>query len=178
MRAIVQRGAFLAALVLAPQPASAQDDFQIGIARGAVPPAVTIEDLDGDPVDLGRFIGRRPAVFEFWATWCPLCAELFPRLEAAHATYGDRVDFVVIAVGVNQSPRTIRRHLARHPMPFTVLWDGRGRATRAFEAPTTSYVVVLDADGKVVYTGTGGDQDIGGVLHGLVGVSGERGQTQ
>jgi hypothetical protein len=45
-------------------------------------------------------------------------------------------------------------------MPFPVLWDGEGKATRAFRAPTTSYVVILDVNGKVAYTGVGPDQDI------------------
>ena len=35
---------------------------------------------------------------------------------------------------------------------------------RAFQAPSTSYVAVLDASGKVVYTGVGEDQDIEAVL--------------
>ena len=58
------------------------------------------------------------------------------------------------------SPNTVRRHLTRHPMPFTFLWDVNGNATRAFQAPATSYVAVLDGQGKVVYTGVGADQDI------------------
>ncbi len=45
-------------------------------------------------------------------------------------------------------------------MPFPILWDTDGRATRAFQAPSTSYVAVLDAKGRVVYTGTGADQNI------------------
>jgi predicted transcriptional regulator len=46
-------------------------------------------------------------------------------------------------------------------MPWaTVLWDAKGAAVRAYEAYTTSYVVVLDATGKVVYTGVGPEQDI------------------
>ena len=152
-------------------PLQAQD-AEIGIARGAVPTAVTIEDLDGNPVDLGRWIGKTPVVIEFWATWCPLCEKLFSRMATAHARYGDSVAFVVVAVAVNQSQRSIRRHLERHPMPFTVLWDTRGRAVRAFETPTTSYVVVLDGAGRVVYTGTGEDQDIEGAVG--TAVSGER----
>ncbi|MGH7674347.1 MAG: TlpA family protein disulfide reductase, partial [Gemmatimonadales bacterium] len=104
--------------------------------------------------------GKKPVVIEFWATWCPLCARLFPTLEAAYRRHGADVDFVVIAVAVNQSPRSIRRHLAGHPLPFRVLWDTEGRATRAFAAPTTSYVVALDAKGRVVYTGVGDEQDI------------------
>jgi predicted transcriptional regulator len=95
-------------------------------------------------------------------------------MAAAYEKYGDAVRFLVIAVAVNQSKRSIRRHLERHPMPFDVLWDTQGRATRAFMAPTTSYVVVLDADGRVVYTGTGDQQDIEGAVR--MAVEGGRGR--
>ena len=160
-----------AALLLAlPGYAKAQDDA-IGIPVGETPPAVTIQDLDGDAVDLGMWIGKRPVIVEFWATWCPVCAELLPRMEAARMKYGDRVEFLVVAVAVNQSPNTVRRHLSRHPMPFTFLWDVNGNATRAFQAPATSYVVILDGQGTVVYTGIGADQDIeAGLAKALNGV--------
>lgn len=148
-----------------PAPAVAQD---IGLPLGVEPPPVAIEDLDGNPVDLAQWVGKRPVLIEFWATWCPNCAALFPRMEAAHRRFGDTVAFVVIAVAVNQSQRSIRRHLEKHPMPFTVLWDTRGRAVRAFDALTTSYVVVLDAAGRVVYTGVGSEQDLEAALERVV----------
>jgi len=85
-------------------------------------------------------------------------------MEAAQKKYGDRVGFVVVAVAVNQSKNTVRRHLEKHPMPFTFLWDGNGAAVRAFQAPSTSYIAVLDAQGRVVYTGVGEDQDIDAAL--------------
>lgn len=141
---------------------------EIGIGVGEVPQAVTIEDLDGTAVDLGEYIGKRPIVLEFWATWCPLCEALAPRLEAIGERYGDQVEVLVIAVAVNQSKRSIRRHFDKHPAPGRVLWDTEGRATRAFMAPTTSYIVVLDAAGRVVYTGVGEDQDLEAVIAKLV----------
>lgn len=147
-------------------PAAAQE--QIGIAHGATPPAVSIEDLDGAPVDLGQWIGARPLVIEFWATWCSNCAEMEPRLVELHRRYGDRVQFLAVAVAVNQRQRTIKRHLADHPLPFPVLWDTRGRAARAFVAQTTSYIVILDRTGRVVYTGSGGHQDLSAALAGIV----------
>lgn len=134
------------------------DAQQVGIATGSVPEAVELEDLDGTPVDLGAYIGRRPVLVQFWATWCEVCAALEPRLRAAAARWEDDVDFVLVAVGVNQNPRRIRRYMDDHPLHGTVLWDGRGRATRAFMAPTTGYLVILDARGRVVYTGVGADQ--------------------
>jgi len=153
----------LAAILALPSYAAGQDDV-VGIPVGQRPPAVTIQDLDGNAVDLARWVGKRPVLVEFWATWCPICAELLPKIDTAHKKYGDRVDFLVVAVAVNESPNTVRRHLTRHPMPFTFLWDVNGNATRAFQAPATSYVAVLDARGKVVYTGTGADQDIEAAL--------------
>jgi thiol-disulfide isomerase/thioredoxin len=143
-------------------PLAAQE--AVGLPLGATPEAVVIEDLAGNPVDLGEVIGKKPLLLEFWATWCPLCAALQPQLDAARAKYGDEVEFLVVAVAVNQTKRSIERHLARHPMPGRIVWDTNGRATRAFLAPTTSYVVVLDAAGRVVYTGVGGEQDLEGVL--------------
>lgn len=136
----------------------AQDE--IGIPRGAAPKPVTIEDLDGQPVDLRQWIGQKPVLLEFWALWCENCEALLPRMREAHARYGDDVEFIAVSVGVNQTPRRIRRHLEKHPIPFRVLWDGQGKATRAFLAPITSYVVILDSAGRVVYTGAGPDQNI------------------
>ena len=142
----------------------AQGEDVIGLPLGATPPAVTIEDLDGKPVDLGQWVGKKPVLVEFWATWCPQCAELLPKMAAAEARYRGRVEFLVVAVAVNQTQRSIKRHIERHPMPFTFLWDANGAAVRAFQAPATSYIAVLDANGKVVYTGAGADQELGPAL--------------
>ena len=141
---------------------------QVGLPVGSAPEPATVEDLDGNTIDLAAFVVDRPAVLEFWATWCPLCAKLTPELERAHARFGDRVAFAAIAVGVNQSVRSIRRHLDEHPMPFPVFWDGRGRAVRAYKAPTTSYIAILDADGRIAYTGVGEDQKIEAALEALL----------
>lgn len=148
---------YMAALLALASQAAAQD---VGLPLGQVPDAVQVEDLDGNAVSLADYIGKKPVLIEFWATWCPLCAALEPRLEAARRQHGAALEILIIAVGVNQTPRTIRRHVDRHAPPGRVLFDSRGRATRAFMAPSTSYIVALDAAGRVVYTGVGEDQDV------------------
>ena len=65
-----------------------------------------------------------------------------------------------MAVGVSQSVRRVRRHVEEHAPAYPYLWDGKGAAVRAYKAPTTSVVVLLDREGLVVYTGAGGDQDL------------------
>jgi len=162
------RGALCVGLLIA-IPALIRGQDVIGIPVGQTPPAVTLESLNGDSVALSQWIGKKPVIVEFWATWCPICAELLPRMEAAKQKFGDRVEFIVVAVAVNQSRNTVRRHLERHPMPFTFLWDGNGAAVRAFQAPATSYIAVLDDKGRVVYTGVGADQEIESALEKAVG---------
>lgn len=159
-------GFALAAALALPATLGAQD---IGLPVGTKAPAVTVEDLDGKPVDLGRYVGKQPVMLEFWATWCPLCKALEPALKAAHARWGGTVQFVAIGVGVNETPASIRRHLADHPLPFPVLFDANGAAVRAYLAPTTSYIVLLDKTGKVTYTGAGAEQDLAPALERVAG---------
>ena len=159
-------GLAIVAALVTPAALIAQD---IGLPVGTQAPAVTVQDLDGKTVDLGRYVGKQPVLLEFWATWCPLCKALEPALKAAHARYGGTVQFVAVGVGVNESPASIKRHLAANPLPFPVLFDAGGTAVRAYQAPTTSYIVVLDRTGKVTYTGTGSDQDIAAALGPVIG---------
>jgi thiol-disulfide isomerase/thioredoxin len=153
--------AAITAGVLAAAPLAAQD---LGIEVGSRAPAVTVHALDGKAVDLGQYIGKTPMLIEFWATWCPNCRELMPALLDAEKKYGKRVKFVALAVAINQSPERVRRFLAAHPLPHDTFYDTEGKAAGAFDAPATSYVVVLDKTGKVVYTGLGGKQDLEAAL--------------
>ena len=151
-----------------PASAAAQQRGELGIALGERPELVEIQDLDGNEVSLAQYVEGKPALIEFWARWCELCEALHPQMVATQARYGDRVAFVAVAVAVAQSQRSVRRHLEDAPMGFPTLWDDGGRAVRAFLAPGTSYIVVLDAQGRVTYTGSGANQDIeAAVLTGL-----------
>ncbi len=137
---------------------TAQDE--VGIKRGSEAPVLTVEDLDGNAVDLGEYIGQKPVLLEFWGSWCENCEALAPSMERSYEQYGDRVAFVVVAVGVGQSLRTVRRHREDHPDGYLFFYDKKGEAVRAYRAPTTSYVVIVDGSGRVAYTGVGGKQDL------------------
>ena len=148
------------------RPLEAQES---GISVGAKAPAVTINDLDGKPVDLGKYIGKKPVFLEFWATWCELCEELLPRVNAAQAAYGSKVEFFGVNVTVNQTPARVRRYLEQHKPGFRTLYDDEGTSTRAYQVPATSYVVIVDRAGKIAYTGSGGTQDFDPVLRRITG---------
>ena len=45
-----------------------------------------------------RFIGPRPCVVLFHATWCSYCRALYPLLDDLAGEYGDRIDFYGVNV--------------------------------------------------------------------------------
>jgi thiol-disulfide isomerase/thioredoxin len=145
------------ALALAPSSARAQDG---GIAVGSMAPSATLETLDGKRVELGTLFGKTPVVLEFWATWCGNCEELEPAFQAVQKKYAGKVRFASIAVAINQSPERVRRWVARHQPGRDVFYDHAGDAAEEYDAPATSYVVIVDRSGKVTYTGVGGEQDL------------------
>lgn len=145
------------ALGIAAAPAVAQD---AGIAVGTKAPAVVLKTLDGRSVDLGKLNGRKPYMLEFWATWCSNCEEMLPRVRAAAAQYGRDVEFYGVNVTVNQTKDRVQRYLEKHKPPYVTLWDDTGASTRAFDVPTTSFIVIVDRAGIVRYAALGADQEI------------------
>jgi thiol-disulfide isomerase/thioredoxin len=158
MKAVV-RGALVLGLS-AGVAAGLAAQLDAGIPVGSKAPVVTMGDLDGRPVDLGRYLGKQPVLIEFWATWCSVCRSLLPQLRAVAKAYGDRVTMIGINITVNDSRAKVRRYLERHRPPFLALFDEQGTSVRAYEAPITSFIVVVDGAGTVVYTGSGEEQDL------------------
>jgi thiol-disulfide isomerase/thioredoxin len=139
--------------------ASAQPEMpQLTVGQRA--PGAALKTLAGAPTDLSRYIGKSPVVIEFWAKWCPNCRALEPKMTAAHHAYGARVAFVTIAASVDETPAEVSTYAAAHRLVPVILFDDTGAAVDAYGAPGTSYVVVIDRKGSIVYTGAGGDLDL------------------
>ena len=131
-----------------------------GIPVGSAAPAAKLETLDGKPADLGEYVGKGPVLIEFWATWCENCKALEPAILAAQKKYAGRVQFIGVAVSANQSPELVRRYVEKHGLAGTQLYDRKGLSIDAYDVPATSFVVVINKAGKVVYAGVGGRQDV------------------
>jgi len=146
-------------LLAVSSPLAAQS-LPAGIAVGTAAPGAAVRTLAGQPADLRSYVGKTPVVIEFWGKWCGNCRELEPAMHAAHERYGDRVRFVTVAVSVDETPAEVADYARAHGLPSPVVYDETGAAVDAYNVPGTSFLVVLDRHGTVVYTGAGGTQDV------------------
>jgi thiol-disulfide isomerase/thioredoxin len=160
----------LALLLALPLSARAQSGAgEVSLPIGTVAPGAALQDLQGNAVDLATYVSGKPAIIEFWATWCEQCERLQPQLDRLQAQYGQQINIVAVAVGVAQTARRVERHLEDHDPGYPYLYDARGAAVRAYNATTTSIVVMVDAEGKVAYTGVGPEQDLVSAAQRLLG---------
>jgi thiol-disulfide isomerase/thioredoxin len=131
-----------------------------GIPVGSHAPGAKVQTLDGKTIDIGSYVGKSPMLIEFWAFWCPNCKELEPSLMTLQKKYGSKVRFLGVAVSVNETLDRVKAYTARRGYAHQTVYDDKGEATEAYDVPATSYVVVIDGTGKVVYTGLGGKQSL------------------
>lgn len=142
---------------------------EVALPLGVEAPAATLEDLDGNQVQILDYLEEgKPTLIEFWASWCEQCEALQPQMDEIHARFGAEVNLLAVAVAVSQTPRRVKRAVEERGHGYPFLWDGGGDAVRSYRVPTTSVVILLDGAGKVVYTGSGGGQDLIGAVEALL----------
>ena len=153
----------------APVAITAQEgEDGLGLAAGTPAPDAQVEDMEGNAVSLLEVIGGRPALIEFWASWCEQCEALQPEIDRVQERFGEKVAVVAVAVAVSQSRRRVRRHVERHAPGYDYVYDANGEAVRAYKALTTSIVVLVDGEGRVVSTGVGPEQELVKALEALL----------
>ena len=154
-------------LLAAPSSLGGQE---VALPLGTQAPDAALQDLDGNPVQLLDYVkAGKPTLIEFWASWCENCEALQPQLDQIQERWGSEVNIIAVAVAVSQTLRRVNRHVADHDPGYPYLWDGSGEAVRAYNVAGTSIVVLLDAEGRVAYTGTGRSQDLIAAVEPFVG---------
>ena len=106
---------------------------------------------DGESVRLIDLRGK-PAVVNFFASWCGPCRSEMPHFDEAYRTYGEEIHFLMVdlcAYG-NDTIENARAMVGAGGWTFPVCYDTQGEAVTAYGIRSMPTTVFLSADGVLV----------------------------
>ncbi|HEY0759600.1 MAG TPA: TlpA disulfide reductase family protein [Acidisarcina sp.] len=122
---------------------------------------LTIRMDDGSRLSTSQWPAH-PVLLDFWASWCSVCIDAFPRLSRLHSEYGNRLQIISINIDdLGTLPRA-RIVLREHPFKVPEANLGGGLANpilRRFQwvnHGSLPMYVLLGSDRMILYSGWGG----------------------
>lgn len=119
-------------------------------SKQAIP--FSMRSFDGKEVSLEGFKGK-PVVVNFFASWCGPCQLEAPALRDAWGEFGDRVEFV--AVAIDDSEAGARGFVNEYKLKFTAGLDSTGEIAKAYDIYAIPKTYVIDRTGLVLYEHSG-----------------------
>jgi DsbE subfamily thiol:disulfide oxidoreductase len=116
---------------------------------GRAAPELPSQVLQGPKVDLASLRGR-PALVNFWASWCTPCKEEMPELERIARELGGRAS--VVGIDWNDSTQNAKAFIRQHDLTYPILRDGSGEVASRYGISGLPTTFVLDSDGRIVRT--------------------------
>jgi thiol-disulfide isomerase/thioredoxin len=119
-------------------------------------PTFSFPDLNGTPHSSNEWQGKI-MVLNFWATWCPSCLKEIPEFMALQSQYGEKVQFVGIALDDIEAVKTFQQKTAvNYPILISGDWAGFQLAKQLGNSVSAiPYTVVVSSAGQVVYRHAG-----------------------
>ena len=131
--------------------------MQATLAAGTTLPAVSVRDLQDQPVRLEAAAAGKPALVSFWASWCEGCLAEMDALnrldDRARASGG-----VVIGVAVGEPREKAAELVHRRGLRYAQLVDEKLELADALGQKRLPATLVLDRQGHVVFTGAALDE--------------------
>ncbi len=137
------------------------------MAIGAKVPDFSLKDMDGKTHKLSDYTrAGKIVVLEFWSPECPVVGKYYVKPKgktqgAMPDTYGQIKGKDLVWLAVNSidpksdgnSPEDNKLMAKAYGVPWPILMDGKQEVAAALGAQTTPDIFVIDAKGKLAYSG-------------------------
>jgi thiol-disulfide isomerase/thioredoxin len=138
--------------LMASSVSSAQENL------GKTLPDVKIKKLNGEQVSILDYAQNgKVTVISFWATWCTPCKKELNNILEVYEYWQEDYDAEVLAISLDnaQNMSKVKSYVEGVRWPYKVFIDLNEDLKRSLNFQTIPYTILLDKEGKIVYTHNG-----------------------
>lgn len=143
-----------------------EDVSYSNLSEGMNMPDIVLQTNQGSTFDLSKI--DKPALVNFWATWCPPCRSEMPGLQNLYDSYKDKVDFILIDSG--ETEEDVNSFISEEGYTFPIAYDLDNAYSIKFNitAIPTTYIVGKDKKIKKFFLGATSEEDFKAALDSVI----------
>jgi len=127
-------------------------------------PDFTLEDVDGNVIQLDVLLEKGPVLISFWALWCKMCIKELDALRP-HYTEFDSLNTTLLAISQDKarSVSQVKPFAKSHKWEYTVILDPENIMRDLYHVQAMPTFFIIDQNKKIIFTHQGykpGDEEI------------------
>ena len=142
---------FLALFLLVPQIS-----FASSAQLGEQMVHFSLEDMNGNTIDMESIIGKKPVMLIFWASWCPTCKTESPEINKLVEKFTPKgMEFIGVNVGFNDSVKRAEAFIEKYKLNYPNIFDTKGEISAKYMIQGVPTIVVADKKGTILFRNFG-----------------------
>lgn len=121
-------------------------------------PSITLLDMNGKKVNVADY-GKsgKITILSFWATWCIPCKKELANMAELQEDWAKKYNTQIVTVSIDDSRNTtkVKPYVDGQRWEYEVLLDVNQDLKRNLNIPSVPFTILVDSEGKIVYTHSG-----------------------
>lgn len=121
-------------------------------------PDVELRNLENKNVTLAEVVkSDQLTILSFWATWCSPCKKELDAIADIYTEWQEEYNVELIAISVDnaRAMARVKPMVVEKGWPYQILIDPNQNLMRALNFQTVPHTILLDRNGKIVYSHSG-----------------------
>ncbi|MEC1743334.1 redoxin domain-containing protein [Schinkia azotoformans] len=121
-----------------------------GVQKGNAAPDFELTTLDGTPVKLSNYKGKK-VILNFWATWCPPCKDEMPHMQNFYEKNKENgIEIVAVNLtDVDNGQKAIENFVKNNGLTFQIPLDRDGKIGEIYQTISIPTSYILDSKGII-----------------------------
>lgn len=130
----------------------------------AAAPGFTLEDVNGNVVNLDSLLTKGPVLVSFWALWCKMCIKELDALRPFAEEFDSRnITLLAISQDKARSVPKVKPFATSHKWTYSVVLDPENMMRELYNVQAMPTFFIIDQNKQIVFTHQGykpGDEEV------------------